>query len=198
MWIEADRLGAAALALEAARGSCAQHGFDGWELILSTQLAALAGAKALHEGSADPTALSALADALGGHVEVWRMLEARVLLTFYLTAIGALRAAAGDGEEARRQYEASLGLAAETGMRFYDAETMRRLAHLSADAEPELRAALELARSQGARPFELRAALDLQAVSGDAGPLARALAPYPDGATTADLDEARLRLTGAR
>jgi hypothetical protein len=49
-------------------------------------------------------------------------------------------------------------------MRFYDAETMRRIAHLAPDSDEavlELRAALELARSQGARPFELRIARDL-------------------------------------
>jgi hypothetical protein len=49
-------------------------------------------------------------------------------------------------------------------MRFYDAETMRRIAHLAPDTDEAasgLRAALELARSQGARPFELRIARDL-------------------------------------
>ena len=60
-------------------------------------------------------------------------------------------------------------------MRFYDAETMRRIAHLAPDRDQtvsELRAALDLARSQGARPFELRIALDLhELLGGDADPL---------------------------
>jgi hypothetical protein len=67
--------------------------------------------------------------------------------------------------ESRLRYDESLALAAETGMRFFDAETMRGIAHLAPDGDQaalELRAALELARSQGARPLELRIALDLQ------------------------------------
>jgi hypothetical protein len=43
-------------------------------------------------------------------------------------------------------------------MRFYDAETLRRLGRLES--------ALELARAQGARVFEERIELDLRALSG--------------------------------
>jgi hypothetical protein len=46
-------------------------------------------------------------------------------------------------------------------MRFYDAETLRRLAGLEDDPRPALEAALELAVRQGARPFELRIERDL-------------------------------------
>jgi hypothetical protein len=100
------------------------------------------------------------------------MLGLKVLLPFSITTHGALLAAAGDGEGARVRYDQSMALAAETGMRFYDAETMRRIAHLSADRDQavlELRAALELARLQKARPFESRIALDLHELVGIPG-----------------------------
>jgi hypothetical protein len=93
----------------------------------------------------------------------------KVLLPFSITTQGALLAAAGDSEGARMRYDESLALAGETGMRFYDAETMRRIAHVVRDREravSELHAALELARSQGARPFESRIALDLHELMG--------------------------------
>ena len=88
-------------------------------------------------------------------------------------------------------------------MRFYDAETKRRIAHLASDRDQtvsELRAALDLARLQGARPFELRIALDLHDLLGaDADPLlAQAMQPFSDGAWTADLEDARTRVMTPR
>src|SRR2546423_732720 len=68
-------------------------------------------------------------------IELWQMLGLKVLLPFSITTHGALLAAAGDREGARVRYEESLALAAETGMRFYDAETMRRIAHLAPDRD---------------------------------------------------------------
>ncbi len=67
------------------------------------------------------------------------------------------------------RYEESLQLAAETGMRFYDAETLRRLAQLAPDREEMVAGAARRARpgrSQGARPFELRIAHDLHELEG--------------------------------
>jgi DNA-binding IclR family transcriptional regulator len=91
-------------------------------------------------------------------LDIWQAVELRVFLPFYLTTTGALLAAAGDAEAARGRYEESLALSTETGMRFYDAETLRRLGRLES--------ALELARAQGARVFEERIELDLRALSG--------------------------------
>jgi hypothetical protein len=113
----------------------------------------------------DPAALADHAEVLGAFIELWEALGLKVLLPFSITTHGALLAAAGDREGARVRYDASLALAAETGMRFYDAETMRRVAHLAPDrdqADLELRAALALAASQRARPFELRITHDLR------------------------------------
>ena len=127
------------------------------------------------------------------------MLELRIFLPFYLTTAGALLAAAGDPGGARQRYEESLALAAETGMRFYDAETMRRVAHLARDRDAvvaQLRTALELARSQAARPFELRIALDLHELLGAAAPPAARARDRRLRRTRRDrdLEEARARL----
>jgi class 3 adenylate cyclase len=203
MWIEAGRLELADRALANLRSSGAEHGFDNWELIAATQTAVLEAIRALRSGTSDAGTLSEHADAVNGHVEVWQMLELRVFLPFYLTTAGALLAAAGDADGARERYEESLELAAQTGMRFYDAETTRCLAHLAGDRDAvvaALRAALALARSQAARPFELRIALDLDALAGEADPalLERAIGPFGDGAATPELDEARARLMPSR
>ena len=203
MWLEAGRFDLADRAAAELRESSARHGFDSWELFASTHTAALEAAKALRSGVADATALSAHADELSGHIEVWNMLELRIFVPFYLTTIGALLAAAGDAAAARERYDESLRLAAETGMRFYDAETMRRLAQLEPDRAmvvAALRRALELARSQAARPFELRIALDLHDLLGDeARPLlTQAMQAFADDAAAAELDEARSRVPTPR
>ena len=127
------------------------------------------------------------------------MLELRIFLPFYLTTQArcwrrrATPTGRGSATRSRSQ------LAAETGMRFYDAETMRRVAHLAPDRDAvvaQLRTALELARSQAARPFELRIALDLHDLLGaEARPLLeRAIAAFDARDATSELDEARARV----
>jgi hypothetical protein len=127
------------------------------------------------------------------------MLELRIFLPFYLTTAGALLAAADDSDGAWQRYEESLQLAAETGMRFYDAETTRRLAHLAPDRDATVAAlgnALDLARSQAARPFELRIALDLHdLLGGEACPLLeRAIDAFARADATSELEDARARV----
>jgi len=158
-WIEADRLDLAEQSLAELQSLCARHGLDSWGLIAATQTAALEAVRALRSGSPDTALLAQSAELLGSLIDIWRAVELRVFLPFYLTTAGALLAAAGDAEAARRRYEESLALSAETGMRFYDAETMRRLG--------QLESALDLARAQGARPFEQRIELDLRALSAE-------------------------------
>jgi len=203
MWIEAGRVDRADDAVSDIRSSSARHGMETWELVAVTQTAALEGLSALRSDTADPPELMEHAEAIGAFVEIWQTLHLRVFLTFYLTTIGALTAAAGDAAAARRHYEQSLELAAETGMRFYDAETARRLAHLSSDADEvvaQLRGALDLARSQAARPFELRIALDLHELRGEAARslLEQALRPFGDDGWTSDLETARGRVMARR
>jgi class 3 adenylate cyclase len=202
-WIEAGRLDLADAALDDLRSSSARHGFDNWELVGATQTAALEAIGALRSGTSDAAALSEHADAVSAFIEFWQALELRIFLPFYLTTTGALLAAAGDVDGARQRYEESLQLAAETGMRFYDAETARRLAHLVPDRNAvvaELRAALELARTQAARPFELRIALDLHDLLGDDARslLERAMRAFSEGATTTELEAARARVMAPR
>jgi hypothetical protein len=125
-----------------------------------------------------------------------------VFLPFYLTTIGAALAASGDAEGARHRFEESLRLGAETGMRFYDAETMRLMAHLATDRDQvvsELREALNLARAQAARPFELRVALDLHDLLGEeARPMVEdAIHPFDGRAVTFDLEAARNRFAAS-
>ena len=62
--------------------------------------------------------------------DIWKQFDTRFFLPYYLMAAGALHAGAGDKRTARACLEDSLGLAAETGMRFWQSETQRHLALL--------------------------------------------------------------------
>jgi tetratricopeptide (TPR) repeat protein len=177
IWMEEGRFDRAGEALAALHTSSARHGFDSWELVATTQDAALDGLRAMRSTPPATAELAYQAEVLGTFVELWQALDLRVLLPFSITTQGALLAAAGDPDGAQARYDESLALAAETGMRFYDAETMRRVAHLAPDRDQvivRLHAALDLARSQGARPFEQRIAHDLHELE---DPRARVLAP---------------------
>jgi hypothetical protein len=203
IWIESGRLDDARAAIEELCSSSATHGFAAWQLIGATQAATLEAVVTLRSGDSDSSALASQANGLNGFIELWKALGLQVFLPFYLTTCGALLAASGDPNGARRRYEESLELAAQTGMRFYDSETARHLAHLA--SEPDAKAAalgdaLELARSQGARPFELRIALDLhELLGGQARPaLELAMAAFPEDARTIDLENARSRISAPR
>ena len=89
-------------------------------------------------------------------------------------------------------------------MRFYDAETMRRVAHLAPrPRRPWSRSCAPRSSSpasQAARPFELRIALDLHDLLGaEARPLLeRAIAAFDARDATSELDEARARVLTPR
>ena len=134
--------------------------------------------------------------AISALIEFWEALGLRVFVPFYLTTAGALHAASGESGRARELYDASLRLAHETGMHFYDAETARRRARLASERDTsiaELRAALHIARKQAACPFELRIALDLhQLLDEEARPLVeQALLGFDEDAVMPELDVAR-------
>ncbi|HLN15774.1 MAG TPA: adenylate/guanylate cyclase domain-containing protein [Acidimicrobiales bacterium] len=140
-----------------------RHGFDGWKMVAMTQHAVLAAARALHEGI-DPRELARHASTLVAMIDLWKRFDTRFFLPYYQMMAGLLYAGAGDKHNAQACYESSLRLAAETGMQFWRAETIRHLAHLELNPEGQeerLREALEIARSQRANLFELRIALDL-------------------------------------
>jgi class 3 adenylate cyclase/tetratricopeptide (TPR) repeat protein len=203
MWIESGRFDKADAALAELRSSSETHGFANWQLIGAAQSTALESLAALRSGDTDAAALAGQAAALAGFISFWEALELRVFLPFYVTTCGALLAACGDLEGARARYEESRQLAADTGQRFYDAETARRTADLAPEPElvtAALQEALEIARAQGARPFELRIALDLHERTGEAASeqLKKAIDAFSPDAVTIDLERARARLSSAR
>jgi tetratricopeptide (TPR) repeat protein len=164
MWIEAGQIGRAEDLVTSILTSSAQHGFDNWEMIAATHMAALEGARLLQAESDEARALTDRGEAIASMIQLWEALGLRVFLTFYMTTGGALFAAAGDRDQARQLFEDALALAEQTGMHFYDAETNRRIAQLESEPDAQiagLRKALDIARSQGARPFELRISREL-------------------------------------
>ena len=140
-----------------------QHGFEGWRLVAATQQTVLAGHRALRSGS-DMQALAGHASTLSRMTDVWKRIDTRIFLPYYLMMAGVLHAGAGEVDTARSHLEESLGLAQETGLQFWRVEALRHLSHLELHPEgrqAKLREALQVARSQHAHLFELRTALDL-------------------------------------
>ncbi|MDQ2648442.1 MAG: AAA family ATPase [Actinomycetota bacterium] len=176
-----------------------RHGYDSWSLVALTQHAATTGARDLGRSGAVLTPGIAMLSALVG---AWQMVDLRSCLTIYHTVLGHMTHGSGDLSAARDRYEESLELARNTGMRFYDAETLRLRAHLAdsdANVIQELHEALDLARSQGASPFELRIALDLHDLQGTAAldVLRTAVDGFRADASYVELDEARRRINAA-
>jgi predicted ATPase len=96
-------------------------------------------------------------------IEVWQALGASTYRPFYWCVLGRLLTAADQPDQARTRLDAALQFAADTGVRFYDAELLRARAHTHTDSSARaegLAAARELARCQGAWLFEMRASLD--------------------------------------
>jgi len=140
-----------------------RHGFDGWSMLGTTQQAVLAALRAL-QGNADDNDLAQHAASLKTITDLWEQFNTRTFLPYYLMVTGILYGRTGDKPRAKSCLEDSLRLAAETGMNFWRAETLRHLALLELDPmgrRAGLREALELARTQLATLFELRIALDL-------------------------------------
>ncbi|MCW2786935.1 MAG: adenylate/guanylate cyclase protein [Marmoricola sp.] len=174
-----------------------QHGYDSWSLIAMTQHAATTAARDVRTSSGIP--LAPAAAILGSLVSAWQMVELRNCLTIYLTTLGRVVARGGDVVGARTHLEESLELARSTGMHFYDAETLRAVAHLepeSGEVVRRLGEALAVARRQGARPFELRIALDLHSIRGESAvaELRAAVDGFRPDASYPELDDARARL----
>jgi class 3 adenylate cyclase len=196
--IESDELDRAEESIARFTELSAEHGFDGWTMVAVTQHTVVAALRAI-KNQAEPDELRAHAEALRGMVELWKGLDTRFFLTYYQTVTGVVFAAAGDRAAAHTAFTASLAMGSETGMRFYDAETIRHSAHLElnpAGRVERLREALDLARRQGAALFELRAAADLCEVEGpgSAADLRSSLERFPPGADYPEVSAARRRL----
>jgi class 3 adenylate cyclase/tetratricopeptide (TPR) repeat protein len=142
-----------------------QYGLDHlyWQLIGATEQTMVDGRASLASSDPDPIALSAQIETMSHILDAWGALGASTYRPFYWCLFGRLLTAAGTPHQARARLDTALLFAADTGVRFYDAELLRARAHTH--TEPNARAAglataRKLARRQGALLFELRASLD--------------------------------------
>lgn len=142
-----------------------QYGLDYlyWQLLGATEQAMVDGQAFLGARNPDLTALPAQIQAMTQVIEVWQALGASTYRPFYWCVLGRLLTAAGQPDQARTRLDAALQFAADTGVRFYEAELLRARAHTHSDSSvraDDLAAAREVARRQGAWLFEIRASLD--------------------------------------
>jgi hypothetical protein len=134
-----------------------------WQLLGATEQSLVDGRASLASGNPDRTALSAQIENLTQIIDVWRAVGANTNRPFYWCLLGRLLTAADQPDQARTRLDAALQFAADTGVRFYDAELLRARAHTHTERNARaagFAAARELARRQGVPLFELRAALD--------------------------------------
>jgi tetratricopeptide (TPR) repeat protein len=197
---EVGELDAASISLDELGEVSERHGFDQWSIVAMTQRTMLSGLQALR-GDADDraTVLSGAAASIGGNLMMWKMVDTWVFVPYYTTMQGVFHAGAGETDLADAVFAESLAIAERTGMRFYDAETLRLRAALR--TEPEAKAAglveaIELARSQTAALYEVRAAVDLADLTGDTEPIRSALGRFQPNASYPELGAARARLSG--
>ena len=175
-----------------------RHGFDAWLVIGATQQAAVAGLAALAAGDVD--VLSSHIETMTALVNTWRAIRLKIYLPMFDAVLGRLLLGAGDAEQARIRFDAGLQLAAETGLRFYDAELLRLRARTkpATDRQADVSAALSLAAQQEATLFQLRAALDdfdLRGEQARAG-LVDVLGRVPPGSVLPEVVRARQLLFG--
>jgi len=140
-----------------------RHGFAHWQLSGVGEQCAIDARDLLASTDRGPAAVSAQVSIMTQVVEVSSRVGAESVRPINDAVVGRLLIAAGRPHEARGWLDAALGVTAEKGHQFYDAELLRVRAHTLAD--PDARAAgfgaaRDLARRQGAPLFELRAALD--------------------------------------
>jgi hypothetical protein len=140
-----------------------RHGFAHWQLSGVGEQCAIDARVLLAAADRDPGAVSAQVSTMTQIVEVSSRIGGESVRPINEALVGRLLIAAGRPHEARGQLDAALGITAEKGHQFYDAELLRVRAHTLTD--PHARAAgfgaaRDLARRQGAPLFELRAALD--------------------------------------
>lgn len=152
---------------------------------------------------------SALAEFRAG-IEIASGTGNQSAITLILGLLAEVTASHGRAEDALAVLQDALGIAASSGMSFWDAELHRQrgllLLTLQPDhpepAEVEFRAALAISRDQGARSLELRAATSLATLmAADHRPrdaevlLAPLVEHFAGGDASADLVEARELLT---
>lgn len=172
------------------------HGFDQWALLGGILLSTTTALAALADNDVDAPEIAVSIAGLLGWASVGRMVGANGWLTWFDGLAARVLIAAGELEQARDQLGLGLGLAAETGMCFYNAEMIRLRAatHPDADAKrADLIASYELASRQGSPVFALRAAIDVYRLgaSTDRRLLDQAIAQFPADSSWPELVSAR-------
>jgi tetratricopeptide (TPR) repeat protein len=197
IWVrlESGQISEAAALVGDLRQVSERSGLDLWRLVGTTEHATVKALAALGAG-ADADTLITRADKIAVRVDGSRLLHLNNYLTFKDAIIGRLLIAAGQPDKARQRLEMALGLAEESGMRFYDAELLRIRAHTFADPRERsgaLSAALEFARQQGATLFEVRCLLDLFVLAddGDRSALADAVSRFAGDARWPEFGQAK-------
>ncbi len=177
-----------------------QEGLDQlyWQLLGATETA-MVDARESVDAPPGAQALDEQITALTQVIEVWMALGASTYRPFYWCALGRLLTVAGRPEDGRVRLETALRFAEDSGVRFYEAELLRALAHTYND--PGVRGeflgrAREVAIRQGATLFELRASLDDFALRAEVAlaHVADAVAKFPVSSPSPELARARLIL----
>jgi class 3 adenylate cyclase/tetratricopeptide (TPR) repeat protein len=155
-----DRAGAVAVQLIE---QSERHGFAAWQGVGVSEQCAIRARALLASADRDPDAVSAHIATMTKIQDTWHRIGTEANRPINDALIGRLLIAAGRHNQARNWLDTALGITAEKGHQFYDAELLRLRAHTLID--PDARAAgfgaaLDLARRQDAPLFELRAALD--------------------------------------
>ena len=189
---------------DAALALAERHGFDFWTMAGTTQLLAVDVHQACREDSIDEDQLRAAAAGLEGLIDVWKLIDVRVLLPSILAVAAMASGKLGDVETAVRQLDEATEVATGGGPGFYDAEILRVRAMFEPDPAAAARRLLEafaVAGAQGATVFQLRIAADLYVLDPAQGAprLDEVLAGLPPTADHPELQRARrLRRTDVR
>jgi class 3 adenylate cyclase/tetratricopeptide (TPR) repeat protein len=195
MHLEVGDIDAAQASHEEMLEVAARYGFDQWTMVAATQAEVIRAYRHLPGATEEDRAvLAGCAGTIGIYLNMWKMVDTYVAITYYLTLQGRFLAAAGDRDGARACLEESLSIAARTGQRLYDVEALRHLANLQDDPAGRahgLRTAIELAHAQGAYMYGVRAAVDLHDATGELEPLTALLALIPESSSYPELDAAR-------
>jgi class 3 adenylate cyclase/tetratricopeptide (TPR) repeat protein len=171
-----------------------------WQLLGATERAMVDACAALASTDLDGTVLPRHIASLTQIVDMWQALGASTLRPFYWCVLGRLLAAAGQLEPARARIDGALNFAADTSVRFYNAELLRARSHTQIEPTAraaDLAAARDVAVRQGAWLFELRAGLDDFELRGDPARdhLAEAVAKAPSDCDLPELRRARAALS---
>jgi hypothetical protein len=140
-----------------------RHGFAAWQELGMSEQCAVDARIVLASTDRIPDAVAAHIATMTKIQDTWHRIGTETNRPINDAVVGRLLIAAGQHNQARDWIDAALGITAEKGHQFYDAELLRVRAHTQTDTDARAAgfgAARDLARRQGAPLFELRVALD--------------------------------------